>query len=147
MKKRKIVSFCLTDGNIPEGHHCTLLFKPRGEIRDWFIQRLGEPVRYDVIAQIKNNCVACDVLVLKNPDLYMGTSRPHVTTWVAEGSKPVQSNDLINEEFAEGGDHNFLTELFGEDLDFGNGEKTGFISALYYSADGKQYSTNPSDWE
>ena len=147
MKKNKIVSFALTDGNIPEGHHCTLLFKPRGEIRDWFIQRLGKPVRYDVIAQIKNNSVACDVLVLKEPDLYMGTSKPHVTTWVGPGSKPVESNDLINKEFGEEGDHSFLTKLFGEDLrDFGKGEKVGFISAMYYDKDGKKYSASPADW-
>ena len=147
MKKKKIVSFALTGGNIPECHHCTLLFKPRGEIRDWFIERLGETVTYDVIAQIKNNCVACDVLVLEKPDLYMGTSKPHVTTWVAEGSKPVESNNLINEEFAEGGDHEFLTQLFGEDLrDFSSGEKTAFISAMYYDKDGKKYSTSPADW-
>jgi len=143
MKLKKIVSFCLSGGNITPGKHCTLLFKPRGEIRDNLLERLGETVRYSELVIVENAKVSCVILSLEagNRHLYRGTSRPHITLEVKEGGKPVDSNELILEAPAlEEYSHLSFEEMTIFDL-------RGTLSAMYYSSEGKQYSTSREDWE
>ena len=137
MKKRKIVSFCLTGGDIPEGSHCTLFFKPRGDLRDLYIGMLGNSVSFETICSLAGDLVECNVLQLEHPELYKGESLPHITTNVKEGGTPVMSNDLI------AGTTESLQKPT-EDCDFW---ETGIISAMYYNSEGKQYSTSAVDWE
>lgn len=133
MKKKKIVSFCLSGGSIPSGKHCTLLFKPRGELRDQFIARLGEEISFEEIQILSDENVTCVVVRLEDPSLYHGPSKPHVTMEVSDGAKPVQSNDLIN--------------AMSKNDTKGIGLGYAFISAMYYDKDGKKYSASPSDWD
>lgn len=133
MKKKKIVSFCLSGGSIPSGKHVTLVFKPRGEIRDELISRLGEEIGYEELQILSNECVTCVVVALEDPDLYHGTSAPHVTMEVSDGCSPVQSNDLIN--------------AMGISSTQGTRVHTALLSAMYYTSAGKQYSTSAVDWE
>ena len=135
MKLKKIVSFCLSGGNIPEGKHTTLVFKPRGEIRDNLLERLGEKVSFEEMVVLQNDEVMTMVLDLEEPELYRGTSRPHVTLETYGDAKPVRSNNLIQEK----------TEL--DDYKTGRFPKEAILSAMYYSRDGKQYSTSREDWE
>lgn len=133
MKKKKIVSFCLSGGSIPNGKHCTLLFKPRGEIRDKFISKLGEEISFEELEILTDENVTCVTLRLADKSLYHGPSKPHVTMEVSDGASPVMSNDLIN--------------AISKDDAKGIGLGSGFISAMYYNSCGKQYSTDPNEWE
>ncbi len=138
-KLKKIISFVLSGGDIPKNKHLTLWFKPKGEeILDW-VQRLGTEISYEEICILQDQNVLTVVCQLEDEELYKGHSLPHVTMECFDDATPVLSNDLIQQEM-----HSNAFSLRNEDATF---ERKAFLSAMFYSKEGKQYSTQTEDWE
>ena len=148
MKVTKCVSICLSGGDIPEGRHMTLSFKPKaGEGRkEWmqslpeiFKKNLGKEISYEEICILQDQNVITVVCQLENDELYQGSSLPHVTMECFDDAKPVLSNDLIQQEM-----HSNAFLLRNEDATF---PRKAFLSAMYYSSGGKSYSISAEDWD
>ena len=135
MKLKKVVSFCLTGGDIPAGKHLTLWFKPRGEERLNWVQRLGEEVLFEELFVLQDQNVICVVCELQDKTLYKGESQEHVTMETFDGAAPALSNNLIlaNKAMCEAVTATAFT-------------KKAFLSAMYYSSEGKSYTTKTTDW-
>ena len=138
MKLKKIISFALFGGDIPVGKHLTLWFKPRGDERLEWIKRLGQEISYEEICILQDQNVITVVCQLQDDELYRGSSLPHVTMETFGDATPVLSNDLIQQEM-----HSNAFSLRNADATF---ERKAFLSAMYYTKEGKQYSTTIEDW-
>jgi hypothetical protein len=138
MKPKKVVSICLSGGSIPEGKHITLQYKPSKEDLPDLLQRLGEAVSFSQGPILQGLGVVTVVCNLDEEDLYAGESLPHVTMECLDGVSPNESNTLISEYVEQNGEF--------KKKDF-NAGFIAYISAMYYSKEGKSYSTSTTDWE
>lgn len=138
MKLKKCISICLTGGDIPAGKHITLQYKPAKDALPELFKRLGEPVSFSQGPILQGMGVLCVVCSFDEKELYKGESMPHVTMETLDGSPPANSNLLIKNHIQENGAF--------KATDF-NAGFTAYISAMYYSKSGKQYSTTIEDWE
>lgn len=149
MKKNlnKIISFCLSGGDIPVGKHCTLWFKPMKSVNgeteyeknarlalvNTLVSLLGDEIGYEEMEVLSDSNVTCVTLALEQPVLYREESVPHVTMEVSEGCSPVQSIDLINTVGVERAVSWTPTHI-------------AVLSVMYYDRNGKQYSISSNDW-
>lgn len=138
MKQKKCVSICLTGGSIPEGKHLTLQYKPNKDTLPRLLERLGEPVSFSQGPILQGLGVVTVVCSFDEKELYTGESMPHVTMETLDGVAPNESNTLIQAHVQEHGP--FRSSDF-------NAGFTAYISAMYYSRDGKSYSTSVEDWD
>ena len=147
MKKKKIQSFCLSGGDIPEGKHITLAFKPKEVLGEKFLRMLGTEILYWEVATLEDDKVRCMVVrVDEGYSLYYGPSKMHVTLEVKEGGKPITSNDLINKVYKDYPYTPDVPEVVEDHFgDCNSG--IGYISAMYYTKEGKEYSQSSKDWE
>ena len=145
---KKIRSFCLSSIDIPKGKHCTLWYNPmknkdetedeknsRLALVEALLSRLGEVVSYKELEILTDENVTCVTIDLEEDVLYRGESLPHVTMEVNDGATPAQSNDLI------------LLHSTKRTADKKAPTHKAVLSVMYYDRDGKQYSTNPLDWD
>lgn len=149
LKLKKCISICLSGGDIPEGKHMTLSFKPKGEARkEWIanlpeiFKNLGKEISYEEVCILQDEnviTVVCQMDDSIEQQYYKGSSLPHVTMETFDDAEPVLSNDLIQQEM-----HSNAFLLRNEDATF---PRKAFLSAMFYSKDGKSYSTSVEDWE
>jgi hypothetical protein len=138
MKMKKCVSICLSGGSIPAGKHITLQYKPNEDSFVNLLERLGEPVSYSQGPILEGLGVVAVVCSLDKKELYTGESMPHVTMECLDGVSPNKSNSLIASYLEENG--SFKKKDF-------NAGFISYLSAMYYSKEGKKYSTTMEDWE
>ena len=155
--KKKIVSYVLTGGNVPPNTHCTLWYQPYRSIKknpnesdtsfnkrksqledkqNAFFNMIGNEIAFEELVILKNDCVMTLVLELANKKLYNGPSLPHITLETYNDAKPVESNGLIQQ-------HEELLDKYKEQ----SYKFKGYLSAMYYSSEGKSYSTSTGEWK
>ena len=157
--KKKIVGYVLAGGNILPDTHCTLWYQPYRSIKrnsnesdidferkkkqledkqNAFFNMIGKPFNFQELVILKDENVMTVVLNLEKPRLYNGPSRPHITIETYGEAKPVESNNLIK-------NHEELLDKYIQEQD---GYKfTAYLSAMYYSREGKCYSTSIGEWK
>jgi len=138
LKLKKCISICLSGGDIPAGKHITLRYKPDRNTLPELLKRLGEPVSFNQGPILQGLGVVTVVCSFDEKSLYQGESMPHVTIECLDGTPPANSNLLIQSYVQDNGPF--------KPSDF-NGGFVAYISAMYYSAQGKTYSTAIQDWE
>jgi hypothetical protein len=155
--KKKIVSYVISGGNVPPNTHCTLWYQPYRSIkrnpdesdssfdrrkkqledkRNAFFNMIGTEIMFEELIILKNDRVMTLVLGLENQKLYNGLSSPHITLETYEDAKPNESNNLIQEH------EELLNKHKEESYEF-----KGYLSAMYYSSEGKSYSTTTGEWK
>lgn len=137
MKLKKCISICLSGGSIPQRKHLTLQYKNKDALPE-LLKRLGETVAFSQGPILEGLGVVTVVCSLNEKELYTGASAPHVTMECIDGVSPNESNTLITSYLKENGPF--------KKKDFSGGF-IAYLSAMYYSKEGKSYSTEPTDWE
>ena len=99
---------------------------------------MGQEISYEEICVLQDQNVITVVCQFEDDELYRGSSLPHVTMETFGDATPVLSNDLIVTEM-----NHSPHSLRNEDATF---ERKAFLSAMFYTKEGKSYSTKPTDW-
>lgn len=77
------------------GHHITLEFKKGLDLGGL---PLGDRVGFNIVAYDRNKFVQCLKVKILDKRIRCANKHPHITMSVSKEGKPVQSNDLLEEE-------------------------------------------------